>query len=84
MEVNEYLKNLVQLIFAPARGWEDMAIEEREKFLDYRNRHLGETGGKQRGDLSMMRKTLGASDTRRICLGHVFSLPSVCARVPLS
>ncbi len=44
--MNEYLKNLVQLIFAPARGWEDMAIEEREKFLDYRNRHLGETGGK--------------------------------------
>ena len=43
--MNEFLKNLVQLVFAPSRGWEDMAADERERFLRYRDRQLGETGG---------------------------------------
>lgn len=45
--MTNYLKNLVQLIFAPSRGWEDLEADGKREFLAYRNSQLGEYGGKE-------------------------------------
>ena len=43
--VINYLKNLVQLIFSPTRGWEDLETDEKREFLAYRNSRLEHYGG---------------------------------------
>ena len=46
--VIRYLKNLIQLIFSPVQGWDDLDDEEKRGFMDYRNSRLDTHGG-QRG-----------------------------------
>jgi len=43
--IAQYLKQFVQLVFAPTRGWEDIEHDINNQFLSYRERQLGQHGG---------------------------------------
>ena len=51
-QVINYLKNLIQIIFAPSRGWEDLEMEGKHGFLSHRNRRLDESGGRDGASFS--------------------------------
>ena len=45
----QFIKNIIQLVFSPDRGWEDLEQECDKRFLDTRVSETADSGDFQRG-----------------------------------
>lgn len=67
----QFIKNIIQLVFSPDRGWEDLEQECDKRFLDTRVSETADSGDFQRGERSPLSVGNG---TNRLLNRHFYAV----------